>query len=230
MARVRVNFLKGLITAVDESATTLTSAQFKLLPDVSTPDYIPIVLDPELVTETVKPEICYIILHEANSTTAEVIRGAEGTLARSHGMNTFWLCGPLAEDFRHNNLTGRSEIESHPATAISFASSGIISAGNVQSAIVETVEKATNRINHTGSQPASTISDFNQAVLQRIARVHVQNQTSNTWVIIHDLGYYPSITVVDSGGTVVVGQVDYNSINQATVSFSSSFSGRAYLS
>ena len=60
-------------------------------------------------------------------------------------------------------------------------------------------------------------------------KVHTQASVSSTWVITHDLGGRPSVTVVDSAGTVVVGDVSYNSDTQVTVSFTAPFSGYAYL-
>ena len=60
--------------------------------------------------------------------------------------------------------------------------------------------------------------------------VHNQNSTSDTWVITHNLGTYPSVTAIDSGGSNVVGEVTYNSSLQLTVTFSGSgFQGKAYL-
>tara|TARA_R110002167_G_scaffold5222_1_gene24434 strand:+ start:2203 stop:2559 length:357 start_codon:yes stop_codon:yes gene_type:complete len=61
-----------------------------------------------------------------------------------------------------------------------------------------------------------------------------QEGSSHTWVITHNLGYFPSVTVVDSGNSVVIGCVTYNSVNQLTVQFHeagvlSAFSGKAYL-
>ncbi len=56
-----------------------------------------------------------------------------------------------------------------------------------------------------------------------------QQQASSTWVISHTLGGKPSVTIVDSADTHVVGDVTYNSTTQITVSFSAAFSGKAYL-
>jgi len=56
-----------------------------------------------------------------------------------------------------------------------------------------------------------------------------QSSASNNWTITHNLNSYPSVTVVDSSGNVVIGAVTYVSENQITISFSSSFSGKAYL-
>lgn len=59
--------------------------------------------------------------------------------------------------------------------------------------------------------------------------VHSQDTPSSTWAIAHNLNKYPSVTVVDSAGTVVVGQVIYADSNNLSVQFSSGFSGKAYL-
>jgi hypothetical protein len=59
--------------------------------------------------------------------------------------------------------------------------------------------------------------------------IHNQIGASSLWVITHNLGKYPSVTVVDSGGSVVVGDVTYTSLNSLTISFSSPFGGKAFL-
>lgn len=57
---------------------------------------------------------------------------------------------------------------------------------------------------------------------------HSQLVASDTWTINHQLGKHPAITVVDSGGNVVTGDITYNDINTAIVSFSVPFGGNAY--
>ena len=59
--------------------------------------------------------------------------------------------------------------------------------------------------------------------------VHTQGAVSSTWVINHTLGGKPSVTIVDSADTTVVGEVTYNSNSQVTVTFTQPFSGYAYL-
>lgn len=59
--------------------------------------------------------------------------------------------------------------------------------------------------------------------------VHSQATASATWTINHPLGGYPSVMVVDTASTVVIGEVSYLSTTQVRVSFSSAFSGFAYL-
>ena len=58
---------------------------------------------------------------------------------------------------------------------------------------------------------------------------YTQIIASNTWVIFHSLKKYPSVTVVDSAGTVIIGDTAYDSINQVTLTFVGAFSGKAYL-
>lgn len=58
---------------------------------------------------------------------------------------------------------------------------------------------------------------------------HVQSSPSSVWVINHELGKYPSVTVVDSSGTEVVGDVEYLSVSSVRVTFTGAFSGKAYL-
>ena len=58
---------------------------------------------------------------------------------------------------------------------------------------------------------------------------HTQGSPSTTWNVIHGLGGKPSVTIVDTSDTHVVGDVTYNSDSSITVSFTAAFSGYAYL-
>ena len=50
-----------------------------------------------------------------------------------------------------------------------------------------------------------------------------------TWNIQHNLGKFPSITVIDTADTVVTGQYTYIDNNNVTLTFSAGFAGKAYL-
>lgn len=63
-----------------------------------------------------------------------------------------------------------------------------------------------------------------------VAYTHVQGVASSTWVVVHNLGWYPNVVVQDSSGATVEGDLTYNSRVKLTLTFSGSFSGRAYLS
>jgi hypothetical protein len=66
--------------------------------------------------------------------------------------------------------------------------------------------------------------------LPESVHVHTQNSPSSSWVIQHNLEFFPNVTVVDSGETQVEGNVIYNNINRVTIEFSTAFAGKAYLS
>jgi len=74
-------------------------------------------------------------------------------------------------------------------------------------------------LKHLGSESGAGDKNF----------VFQQAVAANRWDIRHDLGKYPSVTVVDSGGNEVIGEVQYIDENQVVVIFSAPFSGAAYL-
>ena len=63
---------------------------------------------------------------------------------------------------------------------------------------------------------------------------YTKNNAADTWVVTHNLNSYPSVTVVDTGGNIMRGEVAYNTINQLTITFfsrgsASAIDGKAYL-
>jgi len=58
--------------------------------------------------------------------------------------------------------------------------------------------------------------------------IHVQNTSSATWVISHNLGKKPSVVIVDSADDVVYGEITYIDDNNVTLTFAGAFSGKAY--
>lgn len=59
--------------------------------------------------------------------------------------------------------------------------------------------------------------------------IHNQNVASDVWVINHNLGKFPSVSVVDSSNELVIGFLRYHNSNNLEVHFESAFSGKAYL-
>jgi hypothetical protein len=66
-----------------------------------------------------------------------------------------------------------------------------------------------------GSRSFEYVEDFSSA--------------TDTWVINHNLGKYPSVSTVDSAGSIINGAITYNNENKITVVFTSATSGKAYL-
>lgn len=56
-----------------------------------------------------------------------------------------------------------------------------------------------------------------------------QTVPSDAWTVQHNLGRFPSVTVVDSAGTTVMGDVQYLDENNISIGFSSPFTGKVYL-
>ena len=59
--------------------------------------------------------------------------------------------------------------------------------------------------------------------------IFTQGSAASSWTIAHNLEKFPVVTVVDSANNVVIGNITYTYTNSLTVSFSSSFSGKAYI-
>ena len=58
--------------------------------------------------------------------------------------------------------------------------------------------------------------------------VYTQAVSSDVWEIQHNLDKYPAVVVVDSGNSVVVGEIVYIDKNNVRITFTSVFSGKAY--
>lgn len=56
---------------------------------------------------------------------------------------------------------------------------------------------------------------------------HEQSSPSSQWVVNHNLGKKPAVSVVDSAGTIIICEVEYNSTNQVTLIFDAATSGKA---
>lgn len=60
-------------------------------------------------------------------------------------------------------------------------------------------------------------------------KIHNQTVAAAEWVVTHNLGCYPSVTIVDSAGDACFGEIHYVSENQLKIKFSAAFQGTAYL-
>ena len=60
--------------------------------------------------------------------------------------------------------------------------------------------------------------------------VHLQSIPAATWLIPHNLGFYPAVVVLDSSNRNIFTNIEYPDINNVKVVSDSSFGGKAYLS
>jgi hypothetical protein len=58
---------------------------------------------------------------------------------------------------------------------------------------------------------------------------HTQGVPSSVWTINHNLGGNPTAVVLDSAGTQCEGTFSYPTVNQMVITFTSAFSGTAYV-
>lgn len=91
------------------------------------------------------------------------------------------------------------------------------------------------RLYQTADAPMRFFVAKTTATLQEVfvggdkSEVYEQSPASATWTINHSLNKRPSVTVVDSAGTAVEGEVQYISNSQIILKFNAAFSGKAYL-
>jgi hypothetical protein len=56
-----------------------------------------------------------------------------------------------------------------------------------------------------------------------------QQSNQYVWIINHNLGYNPSVDIIDNGGNSIEGDISYTDTNNLTITFTSLVSGFAYL-
>lgn len=57
---------------------------------------------------------------------------------------------------------------------------------------------------------------------------HDQGLPALVWTVQHGLDKYPTVAVIDTGDTVVIGEVTYVDLNNLTITFNYAFAGKAY--
>lgn len=58
---------------------------------------------------------------------------------------------------------------------------------------------------------------------------HTQSVPSDHWVVVHNLGKKPSVTVTDSAGRIVISSIQYINNSELHILHSGAFSGKAEL-
>ena len=82
----------------------------------------------------------------------------------------------------------------------------------------------------SGTASYGTTGSVTEVVVPDLAYTHNQNTASATWTVLHNLDFFPNVTVQDSGGTIVEGEIAYTNRNQIVLTVTAAFSGKAYLS
>tara|TARA_R110001592_G_scaffold142233_1_gene364220 strand:- start:1339 stop:1881 length:543 start_codon:yes stop_codon:yes gene_type:complete len=74
-----------------------------------------------------------------------------------------------------------------------------------------------------------TILDLADIIADSGTYTQCFNTAQQVWTITHNMGTFPSVTVVDLSNNVVIGDVDYISTNITQITFSVAFAGCAFL-
>lgn len=120
---------------------------------------------------------------------------------------------------RHEELINRDLPDQHPIDAIT----GLREALDESDAKIQTEKE--ERI----AADADLQEQIDNIDVTDDTFVYEQGIASDVWVITHNLNKYPSITLVDSAGTVFKAKEEYNSANQVTVYLNGATTGKAYL-
>lgn len=80
-----------------------------------------------------------------------------------------------------------------------------------------------------GQIPVKASADDYDVAWADTTHRHVQSVAATTWTVTHNLNKRPAVTVIDSSGRVVVGDVRYLSAAAVEITFSAAFAGEALL-
>lgn len=103
----------------------------------------------------------------------------------------------------------------------------VLSSSSITANVEDSISLSTDvQVGHTHTN--KLLLDSITEIVSDKFYVFEQNIASKEWNVEHNLNKYPSITVVDSAGSVVVGDVIYTSLNSVHIFFIGEFVGKAY--
>jgi hypothetical protein len=95
---------------------------------------------------------------------------------------------------------------------------------------VEDLDARVEAIENLGFPPHTHVTSDITDLAAALSQTFEQNVASTNWIITHDLPYMPNVTVVDSAGSVMHGEIRYLTNTSLEIVFAGAFSGKAYLS
>ena len=115
----------------------------------------------------------------------------------------------------HEDILNNDALDLHPISAIT----GLQDQLDTKDTVTSVNEKLTNLSNELEAKIVTATNTY----------VFIQSIPSSVWEINHNLNKVPSVTVVDSAGSIVMGEINYIDMNNITITFSGAFSGKALL-
>ena len=156
--------------------------------------------------------------------------GSSGTAGTGGVNGTFGTSGSQGTSGTSGlGSSGTSGSQGSSGTSGSFGTSGtsgVGTSGTQGTAGLQGISGAA--LDNTDDLTEGTTNKY--FTVARVSYDHMQGAASSSWSITHNLGFKPNVTVIDSAGNIVEGEIAYTNSNSLTVSFQSAFSGNAYLS
>lgn len=97
-----------------------------------------------------------------------------------------------------------------------------ITVGTVEGTVLDSINNSISNISNEGSSGSGNSGEDKNYI-------HTQISAASIWNINHGLSKYPSVDIVDSGGSKVIGEIKYIDNRNVQLTFSAAFSGYAYL-
>ncbi|GAB6169701.1 hypothetical protein JCM1393_21610 [Clostridium carnis] len=94
-----------------------------------------------------------------------------------------------------------------------------ITVGKVEGTVIDNINNSISNISNEGGSSGGGDKAY----------THTQIAPNETWNVMHGLNKYPNVTVVDSSGDKVMGDIRYIDKNNVIISFTAAFAGIAYL-
>lgn len=110
--------------------------------------------------------------------------------------------------------------ESNRITTIATPEHAVVRVTAPRVAVVRTVEKVVVRGTGAQGPPGAGFTYY----------FHTQSTPAATWVIDHNIGHPVHVTLFVPNGTISFADVTENTVNQASITFSTPTTGSAYLS
>lgn len=96
--------------------------------------------------------------------------------------------------------------------------------------IIEAPRTVDNVMSDTSENPVQNkvIKQYIDAMAGDKHYIHNQVVASTIWLVSHNLEKFPTLMIVDSGNSIVMGDVEYLDLNSLQITFNIAFSGKVY--
>jgi hypothetical protein len=149
-----------------------------------------------------------------------------------NSQGTKWLPGSLGGTYYTNGLYYSDGVEWFYTNLPYQASLSQVNLGtNTSEFLTPYTFDNSNKILNSFQKNVDDSDDITEGVVNKFDLNFVFNQgvAATTWTVAHNLGKFPSVSVIDSMGTAVIGQVNYIDNNNLTINFNAAFSGKAFI-